>query len=109
MGKKRKSKGGKETKWVKRPRTTAAERAVARTLVKEGYTLSEAVRRTKMSQASVSKAIKRFKETGGVGNRKSKQNGPPRISTDRDNRSLARTSLHETSYQIKGRVAENRF
>ena len=64
---------------------------VARILVKEGYTQAEAARRTKMSQASVSNAIKRFKETGGDGNRKSNQNGRQRISTDRDDHSLARS------------------
>ena len=48
-----------------------------------------------MSQASVFNAIKRFKETGVHGNRKSKQNGRPRISTDRDDRFLARKSLHD--------------
>ena len=32
---------------------------------------------------------------GGDGNRKSKQNGRPRISTDRDDRFLTRTSLHD--------------
>ena len=42
--KKRKAKEGKDTKRVKRPRTTEAQRAVARTLVKEGYTQSEAAR-----------------------------------------------------------------
>ena len=41
-----------------------------------------------MSQASIPNAIKRFKETGGDGNRKTKQNGLPRISTDRDDRFL---------------------
>ena len=92
MGKKRKAKEGEDTKRVKKPRTTEAQRAVARTLVKEGYTQLEAARRTKMSQASVSNAIK---ETGGDGNRKSKQNGRPRISTDCDDRFL-----------IKGRVGE---
>ena len=48
-----------------------------------------------MSQASIPNAIKRFKGTGGDGNRKSKQNGLPRISTDRDDRFFARTSLHD--------------
>ena len=95
MRKKRKVKEGEETKRVKRPRTTEAQRAVARTLAKEGHTQLEAARRTKMSEASVSNAIKRFKETGGDGNRKSRQNGRPRISTDRDDRFLTRTSLHD--------------
>ena len=45
--------------------------------------------------ASVFNAIKRFKETDGDGSRKSKQNGRPRISTDRDDRFLAHTSLHD--------------
>ena len=48
-----------------------------------------------MSQASVSNAMKRFKETGTDFNRKSKQNGRPRISTDRDDRFLARRSLQD--------------
>ena len=93
--KKRKEKEGEDTKRVKRPRTTEAQRAVARTLVKKGYTQLEAARRTKILQASVSNAIKKFKETGGDGNRKSKQNGRPRISTDRDDRFLTRTSLRD--------------
>ena len=42
--------------------------------------------------------IQRNKEVqgdGGDGNHKSKQNGRPRISTDRDDRFLTRTSLHD--------------
>lgn len=48
-----------------------------------------------MSQASVSNAMKRFKETGRDCNRKSKRNGRSRISTDRDDRFLARRSLQD--------------
>ena len=77
MGKKRKAKEGKNTKRVKRPRTTEEQRAVTRTLVKKGNTQSEAARRIKMSKAYVSNAIKRFKGTCGNGNRQRKQNGLP--------------------------------
>ena len=55
MRKKRKAKEGEGTKRVKRPRATEAQRAVARTLAKEGYIQLEAAKRTKMSQASVSR------------------------------------------------------
>ena len=64
-----------------------------------------------MSQASVFNAIKRFKETGVHGNRKSKQNGRPRISTDRDDRFLARKSLHDRfnrAAYLTGRVARKK-
>ena len=80
---------------MKKPRTTEAQRVVARTPLKEGYTQSEVALRTKMSQASVSNAMKRSKETGNDCNRKSKQNGRPRISTDCDDRFLARRSLQD--------------
>ena len=63
-GKQREVKDGKAKKWMKRIRTTESQRAVARTLVLEGYSQSEAASRTRMSQASVSNAMKRFKETG---------------------------------------------
>ena len=94
-GKQREVKDGKAKKRMKRPRTTESQRAVARTLVLEDYSQSEAASRTRMSQASVSNATKRFKETGRDFNRKSKRNGRPRISTDRDDRFLARRSLQD--------------
>ena len=61
MGKERKRKqrevkDGKAKKRMKRIRTTESQQAVARTLVLEGYSQSEAASRTRMSQASVSNA-----------------------------------------------------
>ena len=99
-GKRKKGKTKRSKRWQseetdERPRTTESQRAVARTLVLEGYSHSEAASRTRMSQASVSDVMKRFKETGRDCNRKSKRNGQPRISTDRDDRFLARRSLQD--------------
>ena len=99
-GKGKKGKTKRSKRWLseetdERPRTTGSQRAVARTLVLEGYSHSEAASRTRMSQASVSNAMKRSKETGRDCNRKSKRNGQPQISTDRDDRFLARRSLQD--------------
>ena len=55
-----------------------------------------------MSKASVSNAIKRFKETCGNGITVTESKiVDPKFLHDRDDRSLARTSLHETSSKIK--------
>ena len=60
-GKQREVKDGKAKKQMKRPRTTELQRVVARTLVLEGYSQSEAASRTRMSQASVSNAMRSSK------------------------------------------------
>ena len=51
-------------KKAKRSRTTETQRAVARTLIKEGYAQAEVARRTDMSKASVAYTKKRFEKTG---------------------------------------------
>ena len=84
---------GKEKKRAKKPRTTEAQRAVARPLLAEGYSQTKVASRTNMSQASVCNAKRRFEDTGSDRNRKC--SGRPRISTPRDDRFIERRSLKD--------------
>ena len=80
-------------KKAKRTRTTESQRAVERTLIKEGYTQAEVAQRTNMSKASVAYTQKRFEKTGSDRNRKC--SGRPHVSTVREDRFLKRRSLQD--------------
>ena len=84
---------GKEKKKAKKPRTTEAQRAVARALLAKGYSQTKAASRTDMSQASVCNAKRRFEDTGSDRNRKC--SGRPRLSTPRDDRFIEPRSLKD--------------
>ena len=83
----------KEKKRAKKPRTTEAQRAVARALLAEGYSQTKVASRTNMSQASVCNAKRRFEDSGSDRNRKC--SGRPRICTPRDNRFIERRFLKD--------------